>query len=255
MGWHRVWSIPQDTFVGDLGGVTPAPVSSAASSCCIRLQSAKAEPATLSRQIAQPLPQRVVIPPCRLVTDHSAADAKQCTRPALDHFVQFPGVGDGTRLAPGLTSLMLKRWLRRPWGYYGIVEHCLGQQLLQPQFLHLERLQPPRLGHVWSANFRLLVIERGGTDLVTAAHLRYRAARLRLLQHRDDLLFIEPASLRCHLTAWRRPLPANDHISADYVSPRIGFFRLAAESAQLSDYPKPIKIIAVFRWRNSSVGR
>ena len=64
-------------------------------------QAAITEPATFRRQFAQPLPQRPVIGPCRLVTDHSAAHTNQCTRPTLAHPVMLPGMGDGLPLSAG----------------------------------------------------------------------------------------------------------------------------------------------------------
>jgi len=64
-------------------------------------QAAIAEPATLCRQLAQPLPQRPVIRPCRLVTDHPAAHTNQCTRPTLVHPVMLPGMGDDFPLGAG----------------------------------------------------------------------------------------------------------------------------------------------------------
>ncbi len=64
-------------------------------------QTAIAEPAALRRQLTQPLPQRPVIGPRRLVTDHPAAHTNQCTRPTLAHPVMLPGMGDGFPLGAG----------------------------------------------------------------------------------------------------------------------------------------------------------
>jgi hypothetical protein len=73
-----------------------------------------------------------------------------------------------------------------------VVEHLLGQQLLQPRVLLLERLQPAGIGNVHAAVLRLELVEGRRGDAVFAADVSGLRARLLLLQHPDDLLFREP---------------------------------------------------------------
>lgn len=65
-------------------------------------QTAIAEPSALLRQLEQLLPQRSIIRPCRLVTDHPAARTSQCTRPTLAHPVVRLGMGNGFPHSAGL---------------------------------------------------------------------------------------------------------------------------------------------------------
>lgn len=78
---------------------------------------------------------------------------------------------------------------------HGIVEHRFGQQLLQPRVLLFERPQSSGLGYLQTAKLRLTLEECRRADPVTAADLRRRHPSFLLLQDRNDLLFVEPASL------------------------------------------------------------
>src|SRR5262249_30896299 len=82
----------------------------------------------------------------------------------------------------------------------GDVQHRLGQQLLQPRVLVLQRLQPPRIRHVETAELGLPLVKRRARDPMLAANVCRRAPRLLLAQDPDDLLFAEP-------TALHRPSP------------------------------------------------
>src|SRR5262245_7992449 len=81
---------------------------------------------------------------------------------------------------------------------HGVVEHCLGQKLLEPRVLVLERLQPLGVRHLEAAILRLPFVERRAADPVLAADVRGLRAGLLLPQNPDDLLFREPARLHVH---------------------------------------------------------
>jgi len=68
-----------------------------------------------------------------------------------------------------------------------VVQHRVGQQLLQPCVLILELSQPARLGDVHAAEFRFPLVERRFADAVLAAHIRRLRSRLLLAQDPDDL--------------------------------------------------------------------
>ena len=84
-----------------------------------------------------------------------------------------------------------------------VVQHRLGQQLLQPPVLILQHLRPARIRHIEPAVLRLPLVERRAADPVLAAHIRRLRPRLLLPQDRDNLLFREPAPLH-------RPCPPID---------------------------------------------
>src|SRR6266849_9558901 len=74
-----------------------------------------------------------------------------------------------------------------------VVQHLLGQQLLQTPVLILQCTQPPRVGHVQPAVFCFPLVERCPADAMAAAQVFGLRPRLVLLQHPNDLLFREPA--------------------------------------------------------------
>src|SRR5690606_27272001 len=70
-----------------------------------------------------------------------------------------------------------------------VVQHRLGQQLLEPRVLHFQRLQALGVGHVHAAELAPPQVERRVTETVLAAQLLDRRAGGRLLQEADDLFF------------------------------------------------------------------
>src|SRR5258706_3533444 len=78
-----------------------------------------------------------------------------------------------------------------------VVEHRLGEQVLQLAVLILKRLQPPGIGYIETAELGLPFVKRRARDPMLAAYIRCRAPRFLLAQDGDDLLFAEPATLHC----------------------------------------------------------
>jgi hypothetical protein len=76
-----------------------------------------------------------------------------------------------------------------------VVEHRLGQKLLQFGVLVLERLQPTGIRYVEATNLGLPLLERRARHPMLAAHIRRGASRLLLPQDPDDQFFAEPATL------------------------------------------------------------
>src|SRR5471032_1706261 len=95
----------------------------------------------------------------------------------------------------------LPAWLRaspffcRDVLQHGVVQHRLGQQLLQPTVLVLQRPQPLGLRHFQTAVLRFPLVERRTADPMLAADVRRRRTSLMLPQNTDDLLFREPSLL------------------------------------------------------------
>ena len=63
-----------------------------------------------------------------------------------------------------------------------VVEHHLGQELLQLRVLVLERVQALRVRHIHAAELRLPLVERRAGYPVLAADIRCWPARLLLAQ-------------------------------------------------------------------------
>src|SRR3974390_1700574 len=78
---------------------------------------------------------------------------------------------------------------------HSVVEHRLGQELLELGVLVLQRLQPFGVGDLQPTELRLPFVERGAADPVLATDIGRRCPRLLLTQHRDDLFFRETAWL------------------------------------------------------------
>ena len=105
-----------------------------------------------------------------------------------------------TQLSPKRTSKTLQR---RDGPYIfcqkilqrRIVEHRVGQQLLQPSVLALHRLQALRLGDLEPAVLGLPVVKRRFAHPVLPAHVGRLRPGLVLLQNRNDLLFRMPFAL------------------------------------------------------------
>jgi hypothetical protein len=76
-----------------------------------------------------------------------------------------------------------------------VVEHRLGQQLLELGVLVLQSLQPPGVGNLQAAILGLPFAKRGAADAVLPAHIGRRRPRLLFTQDPDDLLFREPSWL------------------------------------------------------------
>ena len=76
--------------------------------------------------------------------------------------------------------------------HHGVVQHLLGQQLLQLRVLVLKSPQSSGIRHFKAAELRLPFIERRRADPMLAAYISRRNTALLLLQDRDDLLFAEP---------------------------------------------------------------
>src|SRR6185312_10036923 len=75
---------------------------------------------------------------------------------------------------------------------HDVVEHRLGEKLLQLCVLGLENPQPTGIGHLEPTVLRLPLVERRCADAVTAADIRCRCPRFLLSQDGDDLFFLEP---------------------------------------------------------------
>lgn len=73
-----------------------------------------------------------------------------------------------------------------------VVQHLLGQELLQPRVLVLERLQTAGVGHIHAAILRLELVEGRRADPVLPAHISRLRTGLLFLPHPYDLLFREP---------------------------------------------------------------
>jgi len=82
----------------------------------------------------------------------------------------------------------------------GVVEHGLGQQLLQPSVLVLQRPQPPGLGLLQTAVLGLSLAEGGTRHPMLAAHIRRRMTGLLLLQEVDDGLHQNSEVFRFQVT-------------------------------------------------------
>src|SRR6185312_8142819 len=76
-----------------------------------------------------------------------------------------------------------------------VVQHRLGQQLLQPPVLILQRLQAAGFGYVESAVLGFPLVEGRARDPVTAANLLGLSPGFVLAQHPDDLFLAESAAL------------------------------------------------------------
>src|SRR5205823_14469713 len=76
-----------------------------------------------------------------------------------------------------------------------VVEHRLGQQLLQLAVLVFEHPQPLGLRHIHAAVFALPVVQGGFRYAVLARQVSRLCPSLVLAQNRNDLLFREPATL------------------------------------------------------------
>src|SRR5215467_2535984 len=75
---------------------------------------------------------------------------------------------------------------------HDVVEHRLGEKLLQLCVLGLERLQPAGVRHLKTAVLRLPLVEGRAADPVLPAYLCRRCTCFLLPQDADDLLFTEP---------------------------------------------------------------
>lgn len=114
---------------------------------------------------------------------------------------------------------MAGRWLRRPSGQHGIVEHRIGPKLVHPGALLLGRSQPPALGHRQAAERFFPLKARRRADWVTAANLRRRHSFFFKIAMTSSSC--EPASLHPRPNPWRRTLPAIGHISGEQC--KMGF--------------------------------
>ena len=113
---------------------------------------------------------------------------------------------------------------------HGVVQHRLGQQLLQPTVLVLQRPQPLGLRHLQAAVLRLPLVERRAADPVLAADIRRRRSRLVLPQDPDDLLFREPRSSSSSVSPRRRTLPKSGGVSGAQVTSISGSLRTCGSS-------------------------
>src|SRR5262249_22378679 len=76
-----------------------------------------------------------------------------------------------------------------------VVQHRLGQQLLQLAVLVFQHPQPFGLRHIHAAVFALPVVQGGFRDAVFARQVSRLCPSLVLAQNRNDLLFRKPATL------------------------------------------------------------
>src|ERR1700731_4399992 len=76
-----------------------------------------------------------------------------------------------------------------------VVQHRLGQQLLQSAILILQGLQPARLRALEPTVLCLPLVEGRVRDAVPATYLWRLCPRLRLPQDPDYLFLVEPAAL------------------------------------------------------------
>src|SRR3546814_45785 len=70
-----------------------------------------------------------------------------------------------------------------------VLEHLLGQELLQPPVLGLQLLQALRIGHAHAPELAAPQVVRGFAEAVLATQLLDRQPGLGLTQEADDLLF------------------------------------------------------------------
>src|SRR5690606_21070818 len=70
-----------------------------------------------------------------------------------------------------------------------VLEHLLGQQLLQPGVLRLQLLEALGVGHAHAAELAAPQVIRGFAEAVPAAQVLDRQAGLGLTQEADDLFF------------------------------------------------------------------
>lgn len=80
-------------------------------------------------------------------------------------------MGDSFPLRAGRHPFFLRQILR-----HHVVQHRLGQQLLQPSVFLLEHPQTPSLGYLQPALLRLPLVECREAHAVTSAHVRRRHA-------------------------------------------------------------------------------
>ncbi|AAW73613.1 unknown protein [Xanthomonas oryzae pv. oryzae KACC 10331] len=70
-----------------------------------------------------------------------------------------------------------------------VLEHLLGQQLLQSRVLGLQVLEPLGIGHAHAAELAAPQVVRGLTEAMPSAQVLDRHAGLGFAQEADDLLF------------------------------------------------------------------
>jgi hypothetical protein len=81
-------------------------------------------------------------------------------------------------------------FLKRLLGHF-VLQHRLGQQLLQLRVLGLQRLQPLGVRHVHAAVLAPPQIEARLREAALAAQLLHRQSLIGLPQEPDDLFFAE----------------------------------------------------------------
>lgn len=87
-----------------------------------------------------------------------------------------------------------------------VVQHRIGQKLLQSGVLVLECLQPLRLADVHAAILGLPLVDAGVAHTMLAAQIGDRNPGLLFLQYPDDLLFGEPVALHLRSLLWGQSL-------------------------------------------------
>lgn len=116
-----------------------------------------------------------------------AVDRQGRARPTRAHPVYRAGVSDGFTPCVGRHHFFYGDVLQN-----GVVQHRLGQQLLETGVLFLECLEPAGFRDVHAAVLGLVLVERGLAQTVLAAHVRRLHPGLVRLEHPDDLFLGEP---------------------------------------------------------------
>ena len=134
-----------------------------------------------------------IVRPAAAVAHRRAIRPERRTRPPLADLKRETKVSDGLSPGGGRHHFFEADLLE-----HRVVEHRLGQQLLQLGVLVLQRLQALGVRHVEPAVLGLPLVKCRAADPVLAAHVRRLRPRLLLPQNPDDLLFRKPARPHVH---------------------------------------------------------
>ena len=162
------------------------------------VQAPIAEPPALMRQRPKPLSQLGVIRSTRTIAHRHPHAADDFARPPLAHLERRTNMSDSFSLGGGRHHFFARRILQR-----SVVQHRIGQKLLQLGVLAFQAPQALRVGDLETAVLGLPVIKRLFADHLLAAQIGRLHSSLVLLQDRNDLFFQMPLALHRLILSYR----------------------------------------------------